>query len=150
MTLCHILPERRGWVNRIIYIKNIGISKFENTLRLLFSGMKPFYYFWVKGFDIRSETIFLCWLLHLALSRAAPMTRKFVSPQRAPKVKPPRSASSFNSLTFFKFPQNAPRASGAWHHSHPPTPFPMWAIVTSLSDTSAPRAPHTCIKFAPK
>ena len=34
------------------------------------------------------------------LSRAAPMPRKFLSPQRAPKVEPPRSASSFNSLNF--------------------------------------------------
>ena len=34
------------------------------------------------------------------LSRATPMVRKFVSPQRAPKIEPPRSESSFNSLNF--------------------------------------------------
>ena len=40
------------------------------------------------------------------LFRAAPMARKLVSPQRAPKVEPPRSASSFNSLNFLQIPKN--------------------------------------------
>ena len=39
------------------------------------------------------------------LSRAAPMVRKFVSPQWAPKVEPPRSASSFFSLNFLPIPK---------------------------------------------
>ena len=94
----------------IEHIKNIGISKFENTKLLLCSGTKPFYYFWVKSFDIRKETqsyysVFINW----PLSRAAPMARKFVSPQRAPKAGPTRSASSFNSITFFKFLKSSAR-----------------------------------------
>ena len=34
------------------------------------------------------------------------MMRKFVSTQRAPKIQPPRSASSFNSPNFLQIPQN--------------------------------------------
>ena len=100
--------------------------------------MKPFYYFWVKGFDIRRETqTFYAGFLIWPLSRAAPMARKFVSPQRAPKVEPPRSASSFNSLTIFEIPQilralpvrDIPRTLSPVSSSQ--------AIVTSLSDMSA-------------
>ena len=60
--------------------RNLEIRKHVTTSC---SGTKPFYYFRVKGFDIRRrDTIFLCWLLHLPLSRAAPMACKFVSHQR--------------------------------------------------------------------
>ena len=87
----------------IEHIKNIGISKFENTLRLVCSGTKPSYYFWVKGFDIRRrDTIFYAVLFIWPPSRAAPIGCKFASRLRAPKVDPPRLASStqlsFNSL----------------------------------------------------
>ena len=41
-------------------------------------------------------------------------------------------------LTFSKSP-NPSRTSGAWRHPHSAAPFPIWAIMTSLSDTSAPR-----------
>ena len=83
--------------------RNLRIRKHVTTSC---SGTKPFYYFWVKGFVIRREAQsyysgFIIW----PLSRAAPMARKFVSPQRAPKVEPPRSASSFNSLSFLQIPQ---------------------------------------------
>ena len=78
-----------------------------------------FYYFWIKGFDIRRETqsfytVFFIWLL----SRAALMARKLVSAQRDPKVEPPRSASSFNSVNFLQNPPNPPCASSAWRHPH--------------------------------
>ena len=52
---------------------------------------------------------------------------------------PPRQVSS--QLTdFFKISPNPPRSSGTWRHPHSVTPLPMWAIVTSLNDTSAPPA----------
>ena len=65
------------------------------------------------------------------------MARKFISPQRAPKVEPPRSASSFNSSTSFEIPQilsvlpvrDVTRALSVVSSSQ--------AIVTSLSDMSA-------------
>ncbi len=38
-------------------------------------------------------------------SRATPMARKFVLKSRTSKVETPRSASSFNSLTFFEIPK---------------------------------------------
>ena len=97
----------------VTYIHNVHIENSEHRnleirkhVMTSCSGTKPFYYFWVKGFNIRRETQsfydgFFIWLL----SRAAPMACKFVSAQRAPKVKPPRSTSSFNSLTFFEIPK---------------------------------------------
>ena len=60
------------------------------------------------------------------------MARKFVSPQRAPKFEPPRSASSFNSLNFLRNPQNPPRASGEWRHLHFVTRF----IISGYCDIS--------------
>ena len=37
----------------------------------------------------------------------------------------------------FQNAPNPPRASGVWRHQHSLAPFPISAIVTSLSDTSA-------------
>ena len=74
-------------------------------------------------------------------SRAAPVANKFVWPLRAPKVDPYRLVSSFqlNKLTFSKSPKSS-RISGAGRHPQFVAPFSIWAIVTSLNDTSAPRA----------
>ena len=83
--------------------------------------------------DIRRETqSFYAGFFIWPLSRAAPMARKFVSPQRAPKVEPPRSASSFNSLNFLRNPPNPARASGAWRHPHFVTRF----IISGYCDIS--------------
>ena len=52
---------------------------------------------------------------------------------------------------FFKISPNPPCASGVWCHPHSVTLFPIWAIVTSLSDTSAPPTRvNTCVNVAPK
>ena len=124
--------------------RNLEIRKHVTTS--LFRYETFFYYFWVKGFNIRRETqsfyagFFIC-----PLSRAAPMARKFVSPQRAPKVEPPRSASSFNSLTFFKFPPNPPRASGAWRHPHFVTRF----IISGYCDISEWHVRSVCARALP-
>ena len=65
------------------------------------------------------------------------MARKFVLPQRAPKVEPLRSASSFNSPTFFEIPQIL-RALPVREVTHTLLPVSSsQAIVTSLSDMSA-------------
>ena len=45
-----------------------------------------------------------------------------------------------NSTNLFQNSPNPPRASGAWGHSHLLAPFPIWAIVRSLSDTFVPPA----------
>ena len=50
------------------------------------------------------------------------------------------SESQLNSTNFLQNSPSPPRASGAWRHSHLLAPFPIWAIVTSLSDTSSPPA----------
>ena len=98
----------------------------------------PFYYFWVKGFDIRRETqSFYAGFFIWPLSRAAPMARKFVSPQRAPKVEPPRSASSFNSSNFLQILKNL-RALPVRDVTRTLSPVSSsQAIVTFLSDMSA-------------
>ena len=75
----------------------------------------------------------------LAFSAAPPNTCGTRHKGRREQAKtnrlPPRQVSS--QLTeFFKISQNPPRSSGAWCHPHSVTPLPMWAIVTSLSDTS--------------
>ena len=104
--------------------QNTGISKFENTQRLVCSGTKPFYYFWVKGFDIRRRDT----ILHAVPpiwppSRAAPTGRKVAPRPRAPKVDPPRLASSFQLPNFLSILHKLLRASGAWRHSHSVTRF---------------------------
>ena len=60
-------------------------------------------------------------------------------PPRASESQPSSPGAGLNSTNILQNFQNPPRASGAWRHSHSLTPFPIWAIVTSLSDTSAPR-----------
>ena len=67
----------------------------------------------------------------------APVAHKFVWPQRAQKVDPSCLESSSQLTTFLKSPKSSAHASGAWRHSHS---LAIWAIVTSLSDTSAPDA----------
>ena len=65
-------------------------------------------------------------------------------PQRSPRASESQLSSPEAELNsthwLFQNPPNPPRASGAWRHSHSLALFPIWAIVTSLSDTSAPSA----------
>ena len=123
--------------------RNLEIRKTHNDFSV---QVRTFYSLSVlRFFDVRRETqsfygVFFIW----PPSRVAPIAHKFVSPQRAPKVEPPCSASSFNSLTFFKIPKIL--------HTLPvrdiictrQPPFLISAIMTSLSDTSALHVRHTC------
>ena len=81
------------------------------------------------------ETIFCAALFIWSPSRAAPIGRKFASRLRAPKVDPSRLASNYQLLTFFRFSHKPPRASSAWRHPHPVTPFRL-GVLWHLSDTS--------------
>ena len=91
----------------IEHIKNIGISKLENMYRLVCSGTKPFYYFWVKGFDTRRRDIIFDVVVFIwPPSRAAPIGCKFTSRLRAPKVDPPRLASSTQLSNFLQILAN--------------------------------------------
>ena len=116
--------------------RNLGIRKHVMTSC---SGTKPFYYFWVKGFDIRRETqsyysVFIIW----PLSRSAPMARKFVSPLQAPKVEPPRLASSFISSELSPNSPQILRALPVRDVTLTSSPVSSsQAIVTSLRDMSA-------------
>ena len=132
--------------------ESIGIPKHEKHVTTSKFMYKTFYYLWVKGFDIRKrDTIFLSWLLHLSQWHAAPVAHKFVWPQRAPKVDPSRSESNSQLTHFSQIPKSSSHAPGAWRHPHSLAPFPIWAIVTYLSDTSAPPVRvNTCVNVAPK
>ena len=149
---------RNGHGMLVTYIHNVHIENLEHRnleirkhVTTSCSGTKPFYYFWVKGFDTRRETQsfyvdFFIW----SLSRAAPKARKFVSPQRDLKVEPPRSASNFNSLNFLQIPKNL-------------CALPVRDVIRTLSSrfvlgycdisewhVRRPRTRvNTCIKFAP-
>ena len=127
----HIYIEHRNPETR----KHLTISSFR---------YETFYYLWVKGFDIRKRDThsFYSGLSICPPSRAAPVARKIVWPLRTTKIDPSPSVSSsqLNWLFFSKSPKSSARAFGAWRHSHSLAPFPIWAIVTSLSDTYAPRA----------
>ena len=62
-----------------------------------------------------------------------------VWPRRAPKVNLPVRTQELNSLLFLKFPKSSAHASGAWRHSHPLVPFPIWGfILTFVNDASSP------------
>ena len=85
-----------GWNGHRMFItiehNNLGIRKHLTTSC---SGTKPFYYLWVKGFDVRRrDTIFYGVLFIWPPSWAAPIGRKFASRLRAPKIDPSRLASS--------------------------------------------------------
>ena len=136
---------RNGHRMLVTYIHNIHMENSEHRnleirkhVTTSCSGTKPFYYFWVKGFDTRRETqsyysVFIIW----PLSRATPMARKFVPPLRAPKVESLRSASSFNSPTFFEIPKIL-RTLPVSDVTRTLSPVSSsQAIVTSLSDMSA-------------
>ena len=77
-----------------------------------------------------------------AFSSAPPHLVQHLPKASASKRKPTvffRGRTQLYELTFSKS-RNPLRASGAWRHSHLLAPFPIWAIVTSLSETFAPRA----------
>ena len=88
---------------------------------------------WYKKREAQSfySGFFICPPPHS--TRVAPATKVYAS-KRKPTVFP---RGRFH-LNFFKISPNPPRSSGAWRHPHSVTPLSMWAIVTSLSDTSAP------------
>ena len=77
------------------------------------------------------------------LSRAAPIGRKFASRLRAPKVDPPRLASSIQLSNFLSILHKPLRASGAWHHSHPVTPFRHLGLLWHLWVARPPRVSVT-------
>ena len=114
-----------------MFIYNIRIPKHKNTNDFFFSGTKHFITFELKSFSTSGErfTFFLCWLFHLP-----PLTCGVRSAQI--RLASPRSQSQLTD-----FSQISAHASGAWRHSHPWSyPLSGIFIVTSLNDSSAPRA----------
>ena len=60
-------------------------------------------------------------------SRAAPVVR-------APKLDPSRPVFSSQLNWLFQNPQNPPRTSGAWRHSHSLAPFPISGFYCDISE----------------
>ena len=117
------------------YKYNIGIPKYKNTYDFLVQVRNLLLPLSLRVFRHQErDTIFLCWFFHQPQTTCSPATRS----RRASKIQP-SSSDSKTQLTDFS--QISAHASGAWRHSHP------WSyllsgifIVTSLNDTSAPRA----------
>ena len=82
-------------------------------------------HFFLSGFFICTPTPNL--VRHLP--NASPSKRKSTLLVRCPVL---------NSTNFLQNSQNPPHASSVWRHSHLLALFPIWAIVTSLSDMSTP------------
>ena len=82
----------------------------------------------------------------------APVFRPLAWLRRASESQPSSPEAELNSTNWlFQNPQNPLRASSAWRHPHSVATFPFWVIVTSLSDTSAPRVRvTTCVNVTPK
>ena len=151
--VCVAYPDMNTWNRHIhtgtqnvhnVHIYNIGIPKHEKHLRLLSSGTKLFITFELKGFLIQGERYNLSlltfpsapnhvWQPPQDLGEQAKVTLFF------------RRQDSTNWL-FLNLPKSSVHASGAWRHSNPWS-HPLYGIfmVTSLNDTSAPRARvNTC------
>ena len=129
---------------------NIGISKNEKHLTTSLFRYETFYYLWVwRFFDIRREIHILSVLAFWSSPTQHVRTRS--RPPRASESQPSSSEAGLTTNWLFQNPPNPPRASGAWRHPHSLAPFPIWAILTSVSDMSArPARVNTCVNVAPK
>ena len=123
----------------IEHIKNIGISKFENTKKLLVQVRNLFI-----NFELKEERHNLAMLSYSSSPHLVrpPIGRKFACFGELAKVEPPRLVSSFQlSLTFFQFSTNL-WALPVRDVTRTPSPVSSRIIVTSLSDIFVhPRAP---------
>ena len=91
-------------------------------------------------FHAKTDKGIVCLAGHPHSVTAAPMARKFVSPQRAPKVEPPCLASSFQLSNFLSILKKPLCASGAWRHPHPVTPFRHLGLLWYLWVARPPSA----------
>ena len=98
----------------------IGIRKHE------IGSSTKLYYLWVKGFSTwgeRDTRSFYSDCFYIVSSqpnqRAAPVAHKFVWPRPALNL---------------DFPKSSAHASGAWRHSHPLVPIPIWDFYFDLSE----------------
>ena len=104
---------------------------------------ETFYYLWVKGNSTWGErdTIFQCWLFHLPQTTCGPRRKLLVWPRRVLKVNLLLPRQKLNSLLFLKSPNPQPTLQ-----MRDVTHIPWFQflsgifILTSLNDTSSPRA----------
>ena len=127
---------------------DLGNPKYtQNTLRLLSSGTKPFITFELKVFrhEERETQPFYADCFYIVSSqpnqRAAPVALKVVWPRPALNLDPLVWRQELNSLLFLKFQNSQPTlpVSDVTH-----VPWSQFLsgifILTSLNDTSSPRA----------
>ena len=140
---CYIARYTDMWNRHNVH--KIFINIYRNPKTQNWFRYETFIHFFeFKGFSTWGErdTIFLCWLLlHRQLSRAAPVAHKVVWPCPCLNLNSLVRRQELNSLLFLKSPKSSAHASGAWRHSHPLVSIPPEIfILTSLNDTSSPRA----------
>ena len=112
------------WNRHKMFITHIGIPKHKRHLWLLSSGMK-LYYLWVKRFfDIRR-------VIHNPSMMTFPPAAR---PRWAPKVNYLLRTLKLNSLTFLKSPKSPAYAFSAWHHSYPVVTFSVWDFYFDISE----------------
>ena len=84
------------------------------------------------------DTIFLCWvLLHRQLSTQP--TRGTRSAQirlalPSSECRLSRSEAGTQLMAFSQIPKSSAHASGAWRHSHPLIPIPIWDFYSDISE----------------
>ena len=66
--------------------------------------------------------------------RAAPSRKLLVWSRRAPKVNLLTPRQELNSLPFLKSPKSSAHASGAWCHSQPLIPNPLWDFYFNITE----------------
>ena len=123
---------------------HIGIPKHKNTYDFLVHVRNFLLPLSLKVFRHKErDTIFLCWLFHQPQT-TRDTCRKATGLASANPECQPSSSEPGTQQTLFS--QISAHASGAWRQSHPWShPLSAILIVTSLNDTSAPRARvNTC------
>ena len=95
-------------------------------------------YFWGYSTWGERDTIFLCWLLlHRQLSTQPTRGARCAQIRLAsvgPESNPSRSDARTQLTAFSQIPKSSAHASGAWRHSHPLVPIPIWDFYFDISE----------------
>ena len=126
ITYIHRTLESRNTKNTYVFLVQVRNFLLPLSLKVLRHKERDTHSFYSSFFICPPPT------------RVAPARRPLARLRRASESQPSSPEAGLNSSHWlFQNPQNPPHASGAWRHPHSVNPFPIWAIVISLSDTSA-------------
>ena len=120
------IPVRKTFIMSITHIYNIGIPKHKNTYDFLVQVRNFLLPLSLKVFRHKErDTIFVCWLFHLASPNTCDTCRKATGLASASERKSTFFFRARNSTDwlFSKSPKSSAHASGAWRNSHPLVTF---------------------------